>query len=158
MTTGMMERAVPMTGARVTATSFPRRSKGATGFSLIELMIVVAVVAILAAVAYPAYNDQVRKSRRAQAKADLVELAQILERRHTVNNSYGGTMPFTASPSEPGATPRYNITPANLGAGAQAFTLTATPIGDQVNDSCGTLTLSNTGQKGNSTGAFADCW
>lgn len=134
------------------------RKSIAAGFSLIELMVVVAVVAILAAVAYPAYNDQIRKSRRAQAKADLVELAQILERRHTVNNSYAGAMPFTASPSEPGATARYNIAPANLGAGAQAFTLTATPIGDQARDTCGTLTLSNTGQKGNSAGAFADCW
>src|SRR5690554_6217446 len=59
-----------------------------TGFTLIELMVVVAVVAILAAIAIPSYQEQVRKSRRGQAQADLVELAQRAERSHTVNNTY----------------------------------------------------------------------
>ena len=59
----------------------------ARGFTLIELMIVIAVIAVLTALAYPAYQDQVRKSRRAQAKADLVEYAQGAERYFTANNS-----------------------------------------------------------------------
>ncbi|MET0718666.1 MAG: type IV pilin protein, partial [Pseudoxanthomonas sp.] len=81
------------------------------GFTLIELMIVVAVVAILAAVSYPSFQDQIRKSRRAQAKADLVEYAAAAERFHTSNNSYVGfTLPFTVSPREAGATVRYNLT------------------------------------------------
>jgi type IV pilus assembly protein PilE len=129
------------------------------GFTLIELMIVIAVVAILTAIAIPAYGDQVRKARRGQAKADLVELAQILERRHTVNNSYAGALPYTVSPKDPGAAVRYNITPANIAAGAQAFVLTATPTGDQANDPCGTLTLSNTGAKTRSgTAPMSQCW
>ena len=55
-------------------------AKRAPGFTLIELMIVVAVVAILVAIAYPSYQEQIRKSRRAQAKADLVEYAGLAER------------------------------------------------------------------------------
>ena len=60
------------------------------GFTLIELMIVVAVIAILAAIAYPSYQDSVRKSRRADAKAVVLNAAQILERCYTQNNVYTG--------------------------------------------------------------------
>ena len=131
------------------------RTRRAGGFSLIELMVVVVVIAILAAVAYPNYRESTLKSRRGQAKADLVEIAQILERKHTVNNSYGGAVPELSDSS---ALRYYDFTPATLGAGAQAFTLTATPKGGQTADACGTLTLSHTGQKGQSSGTAAECW
>ena len=147
-----------MTGAdrQARCALYQRRARG---FTLIELMVVVVVIAILAAIAYPSYQEQVRKSRRAQAKADLVELAQILERRHTVNNHYGGALAFTTSPREPGSTTMYNITPANVAANAQVFTLTAAPAGAQERDRCGTLTLSNTGAKTRSTNVpMSECW
>lgn len=127
----------------------------ARGFSLIELMVVVVVIAILAAVAYPNYRDSTLKSRRGQAKADLVELAQILERRHTVQNSYAGAVPTLSDSS---ALRHYTFTPTSLATGAQTFTLTATPTGGQTADACGTLTLTHTGQKGQSSGTAAECW
>lgn len=131
------------------------------GFTLIELMIVVAVVAVLTAIAYPSYQDALRKSRRAQAKADLIEYAALAERFRTVNNTYAGfTLPTTVSPREAGAVARYNLTPAAAFTAANSFTITATPTaaGGQASDRCGILTLTNTGSKGNSTGALADCW
>ncbi len=79
------------------------------GFTLIELMIVVAVVAILSAIAYPSYTEHVRKSRRAQAKVDLVEYGQLAERFHTVQNTYSGfTLPTNVSPRE-GGTAAYTL-------------------------------------------------
>ena len=54
------------------------------GFTLIELMITVAVIAVLASIAYPSYTAQVRKSKRAAAKAELVEYAQRQWQRPTV--------------------------------------------------------------------------
>ena len=74
------------------------------GFTLIELMIVVAIVAILASIAYPSYAESVRKGRRAQARAALVELLQQQERYNTQRNTYlafsnsnGTTTPASAS-------------------------------------------------------------
>ena len=128
----------------------------AQGFTLIELMIVVVIVAILATIAVPGYQQQVRQSRRAQAKADLVELAQVLERRYSVNNSYSGALPFTQSPREAGATARYSIG-VMMGPAGNTFELVATPKAAQAKDSCGVLKISNTGQK-KSEGDLADCW
>ena len=52
------------------------QDKHAAGMTLIELMIVVAIVGILAMIAGPAWNDQVIKSRRADARNTLLA-AQI---------------------------------------------------------------------------------
>lgn len=132
------------------------------GFTLIELMIVVAAVAILAAIAIPSYNDAVRKSRRGQAKADMVEYAQMAERFHTINGTYvgfdvvpGAPLPLQ-SPREAGATARYTLdygTPT-----ASTFTITATALGDQTNDYCGNLSINQAGIKTNSAGTLSKCW
>ncbi len=125
------------------------------GFTLIELMITVAVVAILAAVALPSYQDHVRKSRRAQAKADLVEVAQLLERYHTVQNTYVGfTLPFEQSPRD--GTSRYTISLG--GESASAFTLTAAPGDAQAEDKCGTMTLDQAGRKTPDNATVEGCW
>lgn len=132
--------------------------RAAFGFTLIEMMIVVAVVAILAAIALPSYEESVRKSRRGQAKADLVELAQRAERFHTINNTYDGfelTEPEDQqSPRE--GTARYNI--AIAGQTGSTFVLTATPTGPQAVDRCGTLSLNAAGAKSATGGSVADCF
>lgn len=58
------------------------------GFTLIEVMIVVAIVGILAAIAYPSYQDHIRKTRRAEAAANLLNAAQLLERGFSRTGSY----------------------------------------------------------------------
>lgn len=138
----------------------PRR--GAGGFTLIELMIVVAIVAILASIAYPAYTDSVRKSRRAQVKADLVVLAQRAERYYTLNNSYAGFWASVAaadkrSPRE--GTAFYTLDRADDGA-VNEFTLSATPTGHQAKDTqCGTLGINQAGVRTRSgSGELSRCW
>lgn len=132
-----------------------RSGRHAAGFTLIELMIVVAVVAILAAIAYPNYQDQVRSARRGQAKADLVEYAQMAERFHTVNETYVGfVLPTAVSPRE-GGTARYALALSTQT--ATTFVVAATAQGDQANDMCGNLSLSQAGVK-TSGGALAECW
>lgn len=125
------------------------------GFTLIELMVVVTIIGILAAIGYPSYQNYVLKARRTDAQADLLELAQFMERFFTENGRYhqdtGGTavaLPFTKSPSEGSAT-FYNISFVGGTLTSTTFTLQAAPLGAQLkNDTkCGTLSLSHTGVK-----------
>ena len=71
------------------------------GFTLIEVMVVVAIIGILAAIGYPSYQNQVQKTRRADAKAALMEFAQGAERYYTQNGDYDGYVPpFDESPRD----------------------------------------------------------
>ena len=78
-----------------------------SGFSLIELMIVLAIVAILVSIAYPAYTSAILKGKRAEGRAALAELMQQQERYLTQTNCYlGFTAPSgvaTASAPSPAA-------------------------------------------------------
>jgi len=145
------------------------RSKG---FTLIELMIVVAIVAVLAAIAYPSYKEHVRKGRRADAQAVLVESAQYMERLYSEHFSYledreGNNLPglpdsLTRAPKKQSATDvNGKFYEVQLAARADTtFSLEAVPLGDQTDDRCGTLTLDNTGKKGTKvTGmSVSECW
>ena len=111
------------------------RIRTVSGFTLIEVMIVVAIVGILSAIAYPTYQQHVRSSRRADAQAALSELAQVMERRSTENNGYdlgaagivdapADNLPFTQSPRD--GTAAYNLTLTAVA--ANTYTLQAAPI------------------------------
>lgn len=133
------------------------------GFTLIELMIVVVVIGILAAIAYPSYQEHVRKARRADAQTALLELAQFMERHYTANGKYltaanaAPGLPFSAAPKD-GTTKYYDLSFSGAPT-ASSYTLSAVPKGAMAGDTCGTLTLSNTGAKGQATGAtLATCW
>lgn len=126
--------------------------KQQTGFNLIELMIVVVILGIIAAIAYPSYLEQVRQTRRANAQADMLELASYLERFYSESFTYVGAaanQPFNQSPQTGQA--HYNLNLQNLT--ATGFDIQAVPQGAQADDSCGTMTLDETG-----AGTPANCW
>ncbi|MEY3289498.1 MAG: hypothetical protein RLZZ419_1740 [Pseudomonadota bacterium] len=117
-------------------------------------MVTVAIVGILASIAYPSYQDSVMKSRRADAQGALLGYANTMERHFTVNNTYIG------APTNSG-TAYYDITvSADPAVTASTYTLNAVPTGVQVNDKCGTLTITHTGVKGftGTGGSVALCW
>lgn len=133
-----------------------------TGFTLIELMIVVAIVGILSAIAYPSYAEYIRRGHRADARAGLLQAQQWLERASTATGVYPTTLPVNLTWAGD-ASKRYTIGFAAGNTNA-AFTLVATRKAGtpQATDKCGDFTLTNTGTRGAnnlSAGATAvDCW
>lgn len=139
-----------------------------TGFTLIELMIVVVVIGILAAFAYPAYTDSLRKARRTDAQAALVGMAAAMERFMVSNggsyaNATGGAALPAAATFYPAQVPleggraTYQLRITALSAGD--YTLSAIPVNVQTGDGCGTLTLNASGQQGRSGSLdLPDCW
>jgi type IV pilus assembly protein PilE len=121
----------------------PRRH---AGFTLIEVMIVVTIVAILAAIAYPSYLESVRKSRRAEARAQLMEAAQFMQRFYSQNDSFSQTIGGipTALPITLRSVPRqgartYGIDFVTGSLTPGSFNLEAVPTGSMAGDRCGKL-------------------
>ncbi|MGN5764722.1 type IV pilin protein [Acinetobacter calcoaceticus] len=123
------------------------------GFTLIELMIVVAIIGILAGIAYPSYQEYVRRTKRVDAQADMIELAGRLQRYRIANFTFlksDGTTPIGITDvGHPGTLPTsggaalYTLALSNVTAGT--WTLIATPTGAQTGD--GHLVLNHRGQR-----------
>lgn len=129
--------------------------KNYSGFTLLELMIVVTVVAILSMFALPAYFEHVRKGDRAQAEAILLENAHALQLYHGVKNTYVGA-PLSSTQSPANGSAKHNISLES--SSAISFSLKAVPV--KTDPECGTLTLTSTGVKGISGGSkdAMYCW
>lgn len=72
------------------------RLQHSSGFTLVELMVVVAIVAILAVMAAPSYRDMIDRYRLRAATDDLVSVisnarANAVKLDRDVNVSFGGT-------------------------------------------------------------------
>ena len=134
-----------------------RSSARMSGFTLIELMITAVIVAILAAIALPSYASYIARARRADARVQLVQAAQFMQRFYAANDSYS---------KDRASNDVINVIPAGLKqspadsrkiyelalplTNAVSFTLHMAPVagGSMVNDLCGTFTLTSTGARG----------
>lgn len=142
-----------------------------TGFTLIEMLIVLVIMAILSALVYPSYLESVRKTRRAEARAALMKLMQQQERFYTLRNTY---IAFSSTSVDPdahrfqwfsGATPAasaYEITGTACDGDVirDCVLLTATPGTSQVNAhyqdaTCAALGLTSTGKQ---LARLSSCW
>lgn len=129
-----------------------------TGFTLMELMIVVAIVGILAAVALPSYQDYVLRTRRVTAASCLMEVAQQMERQYSTAMSYVVALPAASCRTD--LTGFYTFAFATSEPTASTFKIEATPAGAQAGDTrCDVLSINQQGVKTVSgTGSVADCW
>ena len=126
------------------------KSKTQSGFTLVELVIVMAILAILAAIVVPAYQNYVLRARRVEGREMLQRIASAQERFYTNRNRYTNDLTTNAglnlgtTSSEDG---HYTLA-AVVAADGQSFTLTATPQGSQAIDQCANLTVNNVGARG----------
>lgn len=123
-----------------------------TGFTLIELMIVVAIVAILATVAYPSFTGYLLKSKRIEAIQSLYSMQLKQEDWRISHPSYTSSAADLITPT---SNAHYSYSTAVSGS---SYTVTATAKGSQLNDkegnvSCSPLTLSRSNSK-----TPAVCW
>ena len=59
-----------------------------SGFTLIEMMIVVAIIGVLAAIAYPSYQSYVIKTKRVDMMTEMQNIASEMESRKLAQGSY----------------------------------------------------------------------
>jgi type IV pilus assembly protein PilE len=134
-------------------------------FTLTELLITVAIIAILLAVAYPGYQEQVQSARRSDAKAELMRLAQYMERIYTEHGCYDpgtgdepkcgtgspidtdddGNLPSRIGVDGDGGGYRFRFVDDSLD--GTSFTIRATPVEGGVQDGDGFLQIDELGQR-----------
>ena len=146
------------------------------GFSLIELMTALVVASILLVIAIPAYLQQIRESRRADAKTALLDLAGREETLYSTTNAYStlpsavgygnGAFPlpvgsnyYTVNVQVPNPNAQVTVPPS------PSFLLTAVPAAgsSQLNDApCQSFTVDQLGnQKAYDSGGADNsttCW
>jgi type IV pilus assembly protein PilE len=138
-----------------------RRSVGMKGFTLIELMIVLAIIAILASIALPSYTSYIAKARRADARTQLVQVAQFMQRFYVANDSFVQDRAATPnavfdkvpgnlkqSPADSSALYDLTIPAGTLTVSSYEIRMVPVAGGAMSSDSCGTYTLTSSGVRG----------
>lgn len=137
------------------------------GFTLIEIMITVAIVGIIAAVALPSYKSYIDRAKRSDARAQLLQAAQFMQRFYTANDQYvndrAGNNISTQMPANLMRSPTdgVQVYALTVDATVGAYTLTMAPVtgGPLATDACGSFTLTSTGVRGVTGPRSRDeCW
>jgi type IV pilus assembly protein PilE len=142
-----------------------------TGFTLVEVMTVLVIIIILVMIVYPNYQEAIRKGKRTEGRAALMQLLQQQERYYSQHNSYikfsfassdEDEKKFKWFSGETAQSSAYEIKaePCKDDTIQNCVQLIAKPGTDAVGSNykdpdCGELTITSSGVK---TAKRTDCW
>jgi general secretion pathway protein G len=82
---GQSARALPEKDGSFPVSRFPFPE---SGFTLLELLVVMAIIGILAAIAVPALKDSPQRAREATLKEDLFSMRSVIDQYHGDKGNY----------------------------------------------------------------------
>jgi type IV pilus assembly protein PilE len=134
-----------------------------SGFTLVELMVVVVILAIIVGIAYPSYRNYMVQTRRSDAQSVLTQISHTQEKFFSSCNRYTTTMTGTMAdctggggglgfPSNSSPDGYYSVaiaggTIAGTGTISTAYTATATPKASGLQAGNGALRIDSTSVK-----------
>ena len=130
-----------------------------TGFTLIEVMIVVLIVGVLSSIAFSNYGDSVVNSRRTDARTAILNTATTLEKCVAIYGSYNNAGCSIGNGDSIDSPEKYYT--VKVTAAARTFTLTASAVGGKSQDrdtDCTSMTMDNLGAQSGSGAHPETCW
>lgn len=162
---------------RTNCTSGPRRARAdSEGLTLIEVLVVISILSLLVSIALPSYTEHVARARRADARTQLLQVAQFMQRFYAANDNYetdrAGNGVRTQIPANLLKSPAdseaiYTLEIPVLTLTRSKFEIHMKPVasGPMASDKCGTFALSSLGARSvivdgvsNTTALRDSCW
>lgn len=146
------------------------------GLTLIELVIVIAIISLLVSIALPSYTEHVARARRADARTQLLQVAQFMQRFYAANDNYQSDrasnqvltqvpVNLKISPADSHAIYELEIPEGTLTKTSFELRMVPVPGGPMAGDKCGTFALNHLGIRSvivggvaNTSGLRDACW
>ena len=112
------------------------KQKRISGFTLIELMIVVVIMSVLAAIAYPSYTKYTTQSRRSDAQIALTHVAALQEKFFSDCGWYAKTLNSTPASRTCGADKDNGVLETDTNSLDGHYTLTTPVTKGNINGNC----------------------
>lgn len=139
--------------------------KSTSGFTLIEMLIVIAMIGVLTSIAIPSYRSYMISARRSAVQQELMKASNILENCFALNQTYVGCMaptnPMTTFIAGSKASGQYQDNGSQIA--ANDYVLRVIAIAGQTSDdaNCLALGLTRSGRKlikNDTVDLNSNCW
>lgn len=146
------------------------------GLTLIELLVVISILSLLVSIALPSYSEHVARARRADARTQLLQVAQFMHRFYAANDNYQQDRADVSvrdlvpanlkqSPADGQAIYMLSIPQVSLTRSSFEIRMVPVPGGSMAGDKCGTFAIDSLGARSvivdgvtNTSSLRDSCW